>query len=92
MKRFIHIVALLLSLLACSSCLFENDMSYPRLQGRITAFAVEGQKSVTINDEAQTVEVLLQETAEIADLKVLEFVCKPMRSRNLRSLLQIRRK
>lgn len=73
MKRFINVVALMLSLLACTSCLFENDMSYPRLQGRITAFAVEGQKSVTINDAAQTVEVVLQETAEIADLKVLEF-------------------
>ena len=73
MKRFIHIAALLVSLLACASCVFENDMSYPRLQGRITAFAVEGQKSVTISDEAQTVEVLLQETAEITNLKVLEF-------------------
>jgi hypothetical protein len=48
-------------------------MSYPRLQGRITAFAVEGQKSVTINDETQRVDVLLEETAEIGSLKVLEF-------------------
>ena len=73
MKRFIHIAVLLVSLLACASCVFENDMSYPRLQGRITAFAVEGQKSVTINDETQRVDVLLEETAEIGSLKVLEF-------------------
>ncbi|MBR5103914.1 MAG: PCMD domain-containing protein [Bacteroidales bacterium] len=73
MKRLIYVVALLLSLLACVSCVFENDMSYPQLQGRITAFAVEGQKSVTINDGTQTVEVLLQETAEINNLKVLDF-------------------
>lgn len=73
MKRFLHIVTLLVSLLICSSCVFRNDMSYPRLQGRITAFAVEGQKSVTINDETQRVDVLLEETAEIGSLKVLEF-------------------
>ena len=71
MKRFLHIVTLLLPLLICSSCVFRNDMSYPRLQGRITAFAVEGQKSVTINDETQRVDVLLEETAEIGNLKVL---------------------
>lgn len=56
-----------------ASCTFKNDMSYPYLQGQITAFEVEGQKSVTINAETQTVDVVLQETAEIADLKVLDF-------------------
>jgi hypothetical protein len=72
MKRIFQ-VATLFSALICASCTFENDMSYPQLQGRITAFAVEGQKSVTINDENQTVEVVLQETAEISTLKVTSF-------------------
>ena len=56
MRRLSNIFTLLAALLACASCTFKNDMSYPQLQGRITAFSVEGQKSVTINDEAQTVE------------------------------------
>lgn len=60
-------------MMSLASCLFENDMSYPPLQGKITAFAVEGQKSVKIDDEAQTVEVLLQETAEISSLTVTEY-------------------
>ena len=56
-----------------ASCTFDNDMSYPPLQGQITAFAVEGQKSVNIDAETQSVEVLLEETADIDALKVLEF-------------------
>lgn len=73
MRRTGNIVTLLSVLLLGVSCTFNNDMSYPPLQGQITAFTVEGQKSVTINAEAQTVEVLLEETAEIEALKVLEF-------------------
>ena len=73
MRKKGYLGAFLLGILFCTSCLFKNDMSYPLVQGQITAFAVEGQKSVTINVEAQTVDVLLQETAEIKDLKVTEF-------------------
>ena len=66
-------LTLLAAVSFCASCTFDNDMSYPPLQGQITAFAVEGQKSVNIDAETQSVEVLLEETADIDALKVLEF-------------------
>ena len=68
-----NMAAFAAALVAFAACTFENDMSYPPLQGKITSFSVEGQKSVTINDEAQTVDVLLEETAEISTLKVTSF-------------------
>ena len=71
--RRIGYLTLLAVMSFCVSCTFENDMSYPRLQGRITAFEVEGQKSVNIDAENQKVDVLLHETAEIDALKVLDF-------------------
>mgnify|MGYP006375421589 FL=1 len=71
--RRIGYLTLLMVLSFSVSCTFENDMSYPHLQGQIVAFAVEGQKSVTIDPESQTVDVILQETAKIDALKVLEF-------------------
>ena len=71
--RRIGYLTLLAVMSFCVSCTFENDMSYPRLQGRITAFEVEGQKSVNIDAENQRVDVLLHETAEIDALKVLDF-------------------
>ena len=52
------------------SCLFENDMSYPRVYANITAFGVEGQKSCTINTDARTVDIVLEETADITALTV----------------------
>ena len=73
MRRIGYWGILLMVLSFCAACTFKNDMSYPLVQGQITAFAVEGQKSVNINPETQTVEVLLQETAEIKELKVTEF-------------------
>lgn len=73
MKRFAHIAAAFIAVYAAVSCTFSNDMSYPRLQGQITAFAVEGQKSVSISAETQTVDVLLEETADITSLKVTEY-------------------
>lgn len=73
MKKIGLLFTLLSVMFAGASCVFDNDMSYPPLQGQITAFAVEGQKSVSIDTESQTVDVLLQETAEIEALKVLEF-------------------
>lgn len=74
MRRIAHTAAFLLTVIfGAASCTFDNDMSYPPLQGQVAAFAVEGQKSVTINTEAQTVDVLLQETADISKLRITEF-------------------
>ena len=39
---------LLFMILLCVSCI-ENPLSYPRVKADITAFAVEGQKSVSID-------------------------------------------
>ena len=52
MKGIAYIGTLVLAMSFCASCTFDNDMSYPQLQGKVTAFAVEGQKSVTINDDS----------------------------------------
>lgn len=73
MRICIRIAAIVSSAFALASCVFENDMSYPRLRGEITAFAVEGQKEVTINSDSLTVDVLLEETAEIDSLVLLEY-------------------
>lgn len=58
--------------LALQSCLIENDMSYPRVYANVTAFAVEGQTSSTINTDSRTVSVVLGETAYINSLKVTQ--------------------
>ena len=79
MRVYIRIIAAVLSaVLAFASCVFDNDMSYPRLRGEILAFAVEGQKEVSINSDSLTVDVLLEETAEIDSLTVLEYTITEM--------------
>lgn len=54
------------------SCI-ENDMSYPRIVADITAFEVEGQKNVTIDQSNRTVLVELGETADIKALNLVKF-------------------
>ena len=69
MRRiFTYLMAALV--LAMTSCLFENDMSYPDIPADITAFEVEGQKSVNIDTEKRHVEVVLDEVADMSWLKV----------------------
>ena len=53
------------------SCLIDNDMSYPRTRANITAFEVEGQKSVTIDENTRTVTIELDEVADISAVKVM---------------------
>ena len=69
MKRIFTylMIALVLSM---SSCLFENDMSYPDIPADIIAFEVEGQKSVNIDTEKRTVEIVLNEVVDMSYLKV----------------------
>lgn len=74
MKRILNNVVALSAIFSVVSCVFDNDMSYPRVKGDIIAFAVEGQKEVTINPDSLTVDVLLEETAEIDSLKLEEFI------------------
>jgi hypothetical protein len=56
--------------LSTTSCLFENDMSYPDIPADIVAFEVEGQESVNIDPEKRTVEVVLNELVDMSWLKV----------------------
>lgn len=60
------------ALLSMQSCLIDNDMSYPRVQADVLAFAVEGQKSCTINTDTRKVDIVLAETAYANSLKVTE--------------------
>lgn len=62
-----------LCLCACVSCRVENVLSYPRLNAEITAFEVEGQKSVAINTETRTVDIVLTEKVFIDSLVVKNF-------------------
>lgn len=64
--------AFCIALLAVQSCLFENDMSYPRVYANVTAFAVEGQEACTINTDARTVDLVLEETAYMNALTVTQ--------------------
>ncbi len=70
LTRHILVLALLFGM---TSCLIENDMAYPNTPAEITAFEVEGQKSVKIDVENRSVEVVLEETADIKSLKVNVF-------------------
>lgn len=60
----------ILALLSLTSCLLENDLSYPKMPMDITGFEVEGQKSVTINPETRTVDLVMEETADLANIRV----------------------
>ena len=72
MKMMKYMLTAAACVLALQSCLIENDMSYPRVYANVTAFAVEGQESCTINTDSQTVSIVLEETAYINSLKVTQ--------------------
>lgn len=55
------------------SCVFKNDMDYPLIIGNITAFSVEGQKHINIDNKNRSVKVELEENADISNLKITEF-------------------
>lgn len=57
-------------LVLANSCLFENDMAYPVVDDFILSFSVEGQKSVTVDKDSRTVHIVLEETADIKNVKV----------------------
>ena len=63
---------LLFMILLCVSCI-KNPLSYPRVKADITAFAVEGQKSVNIDTDKMTVSIILKETADLDSIRVTEY-------------------
>ncbi len=72
MKSLLKYVFLCLSVLTAVSCI-ENDLSYPDVVAEITAFEVEGQESVTIDNAAGTVDIVMGETADMKNVKVKKF-------------------
>ena len=70
------ILIIIMSLVLAASCI-KNDLSYPRIVADITSFAVEGQKSVVIDAGTRTVSVVLEETADITALPLLDFAYTP---------------
>lgn len=57
--------------LAAVSCMIDNDMSYPSTPAEIIAIEVEGQESVNIDSEARTVEIVLDETVDRSEVRLL---------------------
>ncbi len=72
MKLILKYVLICLSALAAVSCI-ENDLSYPKVTAEFTSFEVEGQKSVTIDNAARTIDIVMGETADMAEVKVLGY-------------------
>ena len=67
-----RVVIFFFAVLMSVSCI-KNPLSYPRVKADITAFAVEGQKSVSIDADRMTVNIVLKETADIDSIKVTQY-------------------
>lgn len=63
---------LLLLVLMTVSCI-KNPLSYPRVKADITAFEVQGQKSVTIDPDNMVVSIVLAETADMDSIIVKKY-------------------
>lgn len=68
-KNILIFLALLLMSVSC----MENPLTYPLKLAEITSFEVEGQKSVSIDAANMVVNVVLEETADMANLPVLTY-------------------
>lgn len=62
----------MLALLMVTSCLFDNDLSYPKTYDDILAFKVEDQMTVRIDTEQHEIHIELSESADLAHVKVLD--------------------
>ena len=69
MKKYIILLFIVMG--TVSSCLFENDIDYPLVDSDILAFNVQGQKAAHINKSDRTVHVVLEETADIRNVRIL---------------------
>lgn len=70
--KIIRFLAGFLTLLLVSSCLFENDLSYPKTTADILSFKVEGQMSAMIDADLHEVRLELSESVDPERVKVLE--------------------
>lgn len=72
MKKSLSYIFIICTLSAlCHSCI-EYDMSYPRILAEFTTFNVEGAESVNINPDKLTVSIVLDESADISKVRVLD--------------------
>ena len=62
----------MLVVLVLPSCLFENDLSYPKMDADILSFKVEGQTSVVIDKDNREVVVEFEETADLTRIRINE--------------------
>lgn len=60
-----------------ASCLFDNDLSYPQVEVSIVSLELEGQVSVHIDKEERHIDVVMGETADLADVRVLDIQLSP---------------
>lgn len=72
MRRVIAYMTMCISVLMMASCI-ENDLSYPQVSVTFTSFEVEGQKSLTIDDASRTIDIVMGESADMSEVKVLGF-------------------
>lgn len=65
-------ISILFTAASClTSCLFENDMSYPRVDMDIVSFEVEGQVSANIDTDRRHIDVVLGEEVDMSHVKVI---------------------
>ncbi len=69
MRNIVKCIFACLSVFGAVSCI-ENDLSYPYVPGEIISIEFEGQKSLTIDKENRTVNVVMGETADLSRVKV----------------------
>lgn len=72
-KAIIRQLSVVLMAVMTAGCI-KNDIPYPRMLGKITAFEVQGQKGeAAIDSIARTVTVDVADSADLASLRLLRF-------------------
>lgn len=72
MKNMIRHILLCLIVMTAVSCI-ENDLSYPDVTVTFTSFEVEGQKSVSIDEASRTIDIVMGESADMSEVKVIAY-------------------
>lgn len=72
MKNMIRHILFCLIVMTAVSCI-ENDLSYPDVTVTFTSFEVEGQKSVSIDDASRTIDIVMGESADMSEVKVIAY-------------------
>lgn len=72
MRKIISLSVLMVMFFCMTSCLFENDLSYPKISSEIISFEVEGQVSAKIDPSVRHISVVLAESVDLARVKVVD--------------------